>query len=520
MKLVDDLLAFAVISRATAIPERPGRIPGALAAMRRWGGTLAAGTAASAALYPEAAAIVDEGGRETSYAELWQRSCRLAGALSETGVAPGMNVGIMCRNHRGFVEAMLASAMCGANVVFLNTGFAGPQLADVVTHEGIQAVVHDDEFEDAVRACGTTHAFGERALERMSSVGPSTEPRTPRRPGSVVVLTSGTTGRPKGASRSALGGTSDAAFLLEQLPLRTRDVTVIAAPLFHGWGLTNLAFGLGLSAKIVLDREFDPERTIASISRERATIIAAVPVMLERMLALGGETLVRYDTSSLRVIASGGSAPGASLVTRLLDRFGPVVYNLYGSTEVALATIATPRDLRLSPATAGRVVRGARVRLIDEAGKDVARGQTGRVFVGNRLRFEGYTGGGGKDTIAGLLPSGDLGHFDAHGRLFIDGREDDMIVSGGENVFPAEVEELLAAQPEIHEAAVVGVPDAEFGQRLKAVVVKAPGATLDADAVRCLVREHLARYKVPRDVVFVDELPRTETGKVLRRMLA
>ena len=202
-----------------------------------------------------------------------------------------------------------------------------------------------------------------------------------------------------------------------------------------------------------------------------------------------------------------------------MDLFGDNVYNLYGSTEVAWASIATPEDLRAAPGTAGRPPHGTIVRLYDDDGNPVPQGETGRIFVGNEMQFEGYTGGGNKDAIDGLLSSGDVGHFDEAGRLFVDGRDDDMIVSGGENVFPAEVEDLLAGHDAIVEVAVFGVDDEEFGQRLKAVVVLRDGASVSEDDIKKHVKSNLAGYKVPRDVEFVDELPRTSTGKVLKREL-
>jgi fatty-acyl-CoA synthase len=202
-----------------------------------------------------------------------------------------------------------------------------------------------------------------------------------------------------------------------------------------------------------------------------------------------------------------------------MDLLGENVYNLYGSTEVAWATIATPDDLRKAPGTAGRPPHGTIVRIFDEDGNELPRGETGRIFVGNEMRFEGYTGGGSKDDIDGLLSSGDVGHFDAEGRLFVDGRDDDMIVSGGENVFPAEVEDLLAGHEAIVEVAVFGVEDEQFGQRLKAVVVVRDGVRCSEDEIKAHVKSNLAAYKVPREVTFVDELPRTSTGKVLKREL-
>ena len=342
---------------------------------------------------------------------------------------------------------------------------------------------------------------------------------TTRRPGRTVILTSGTTGRPKGAARSSLGGADALTPLVSTIPVRARDTVVVAAPLFHAWGLVHLGLGLGMSSTIIVHRQFDAERTLAAIDRHHADGLAVVPVMLRRILDLDDDVLARYDTSSLRYIASSGSALGSTLTTAVLQRFGPILYNVYGSTEVSLATVAGPADLQAAPATAGRPPPGSIVRILDDDGAELGPDQVGRVFVGNPSRFDGYTGGGGKETIDGLLSSGDLGHLDRHGLLFIDGRDDEMIVSGGENVYPAEVEDLLAAHPAIAEAAVVGVDDAQFGQRLRAYVVKRPGAKLTAEQVRDHVRQNLARYKVPKSVVFVDTLPRTTTGKLRKRDL-
>jgi acyl-CoA synthetase (AMP-forming)/AMP-acid ligase II len=255
-------------------------------------------------------------------------------------------------------------------------------------------------------------------------------------------------------------------------------------------------------------------------AQHECTALVVVPVMLQRILELPDETLTRYDLSSLKAVPVSGSALPPSLSERWMDLFGENLYNLYGSTEVAWATIASPADLRAAPGTAGRPPRGTVVRLYDDDGGPLrSPGATGRIFVGNDVQFEGYTGGGGKDEIDGLLSSGDVGHFDPEGRLFIDGRDDDMIVSGGENVFPAEVEDLLSGHAAIADVAVFGVDDEEFGQRLKAVVVLRDGRTLSEDEVKQAVKANLAAYKVPREVEFTDELPRTSTGKVLKREL-
>jgi fatty-acyl-CoA synthase len=242
--------------------------------------------------------------------------------------------------------------------------------------------------------------------------------------------------------------------------------------------------------------------------------------MLQRIMDLPAATRSAYDTSSLRVAVVSGSALPGGLATRFMDSFGDVLYNLYGSTEVAWVSVASPTDLRAAPATAGRSPRGTVVRLLDGEGEPVAPGTPGRIFVGNDLLFSGYTGGGTKPVIGGLMATGDTGHFNDQGLLFVDGRDDDMVVSGGENVFPSEVEDLLLQHPAIAEACVVGVPDEQWGQRLRACVVAAPGRALTADEVKAFVRGALAGYKVPRDVVFLDELPRNATGKILRHQLA
>ena len=498
-------------------PERPDRLPRAMLASLRDGSGPAGALAVGAARYPQAAALVDDDGAIT-YDQLVNQSLTLAGGLRRMGAAPGVTVGVLGRNHRTFVEALVAASATGADVVLLNTGFAAPELRRVVASEGVRILLHDDEFADAVAGCPVDAALGEEAMAALAS---ESRPRRPgRRAGRVVVLTSGTTGRAKGAARGPAGAVATAAAVLQRIPLRVRDTQVVAAPLFHAWGLLHLFLGLSRSATVVLHRRFDPAVTLDAAVEQRARVLVVVPAMLKRILDLGPDRLVRADLSPLAVITSSGSAPGAPLVREVLRRFGPVLYNVYGSTEVALATIATPRDLLRAPGSAGRVALGSRVEILDPAGERVPAGGTGRVFVGSALRFQGYTSGEDKERRRGLVSSGDVGHFDADGLLFIDGREDEMIVSGGENVFPAEVEDVLAAHPAIADVAVIGVPDDDFGQALAAFVVRRPGAgDLTAEAVRDHVRATLARYKGPRRVEFVAGLPRTATGKVLKRQL-
>jgi fatty-acyl-CoA synthase len=304
------------------------------------------------------------------------------------------------------------------------------------------------------------------------------------------------------------------------MPMRAREATVVAPPLYHGTGLVIAMLSILLGSKLVLRRRLDAAEFIDDIARHRATTVSVVPVMLQRVLALGEEEISRRDLSSLRVVFCAGSQLPADVAIRAMDLLGEVIYNLYGSTEVSLATLATPADIRAAPTSVGKPLLGSRVRILDEHGNKAPQGSTGRVFVGTTYPFEGYTGGGGKEIVNGLLCTGDVGHFDSDGRLYIDGREDEMIVSGGENVFPREIEELLITHPAIADAAALGVEDLDFGQRLRAFVVLREGHEVSVEEVQAYVKENLARYKVPRDVLFLDELPRNPTGKILKRELA
>jgi acyl-CoA synthetase (AMP-forming)/AMP-acid ligase II len=512
-------------------PSRPDRAMRAIVGLHRFGPTLAAGYLGAAARYPDAPAIIDERGTLT-FDDVDRRTNALARGLAGHGLAAGDAVALMCRNHRGFVETSVACSKLGLHAIFLNTGFAAPQVAEVAARENAAAIVYDEEFAETVVGARAgrlgfvawpddagASTTGDPSLDELIATRVDGPLPPPVQAGRAVILTSGTTGTPKGANRPNPSSLTPVAAILSVIPLRARQTTLIAAPLFHAWGYAHMLLSTSLSATLVLRRRFDPEDTVRAIAEHRADALIVVPVMLQRILECDPERLRAHEAASLSVIAVSGSALPGSLAHRVMDAFGDVLYNLYGSTEVAWATIASPRDLRAAPGTAGRPPRGTVVRIVDESDREAAPGVSGRIFVGSELLFEGYTGGGDKDRLAGLMATGDVGHFDADGRLFIDGRDDDMIVSGGENVFPAEVEDLLAALPGVREVAVVGVPDEEFGQRLRAVVSLVPGAELTESGLQDHVRLHLARYKVPREVVFVDELPRNATGKILKREL-
>jgi fatty-acyl-CoA synthase len=436
----------------------------------------------------------------------------------------------MCRNHRGFLDAIFAGAKLGATVLLMNTDFSGPQLEGVIEREEPKALIYDSEFTDTFAETGKDLTrFVSWVDEGDEAADPTTEDAIrdgsdepidpPDSPGRFIVLTSGTTGTPKGAQRSSPDSLTPVATVLSKIPLRSEGRTMIAAPLFHSWGFLHFMFGLALGSTYVLRRRFKPDLTLETVAEHGADTLVVVPVMMQRIMELDEDERSAHDLSSLRITAVSGSALPGELANRWMDAFGDNIYNLYGSTEVAWASIATPEDMRAAPGTAGRPPHGTVVKIFDEDGKEVPQGETGRIFVGNDMSFEGYTGGGGKDVVDGLLSSGDVGHFDDQGRLFIDGRDDEMIVSGGENVFPREVEDLLSDHESIDEAAVIGVDDEKYGQRLKAFVVTSGSKELSEDEVKAYVKENLARYKVPREVEFLSQLPRNPTGKVLKREL-
>ena len=523
----DSLHAATVLGRARLIrPLRPDRPPRALAAIQRWGFTPAGGFAAAAALYPDAEAVVDERGALT-FAELEDRTSRLANALSDAGVLEGDGVGVMCRNHRGFVEAIVALSKLGANAMLLNTAFAGPQLTEVVKREKPRAIVYDAEFAELLsKALYRRKGFvawrdegdeiADPSLEELIEGGDPVTPLPPEQEGRQTILTSGTTGTPKGASRGS-PGIGAAVAILSAIPLRGREKVLIAPPLFHQWGFAHFGLAMLTASTMVLRRKFDPENILETIERERIDTLPMVPVMLQRLLELDDETRRGFDTDSLRIVPVSGSALSGELAHRFMDEFGEVVYNLYGSTEVAWVAIASPKDLLEAPGTAGRPPRNTELEILGDDDRPVRAGETGRIFVKNSMLFEGYTGGGSKDMVRGMMATGDVGRLDEQGRLFVEGRDDDMIVSGGENVFPQEVEETLMKHPKVADAAVLGVDHEKWGQALKAFVVK-KGSVSEA-ALKKHVKENLAGYKVPQEVEFIDELPRNPAGKVLKREL-
>lgn len=522
----EKLEVVRVLYRAGVLkPVRPDKTIRIIRAAKGWGKSPAMGFIALAIRQPDTLAIIDDDGSAT-FDEVNRRSNALARGLREAGVSAGDVVGVMCRNHRGFVETILAFCKVGANAVLLNTMFAAPQLAEVGKREKISALLYDEEFQNLLEGLQGMPRFivygsgDDPNIEDLISSHADHNVEPPSIESRFTMLTSGTTGTPKGAKRGSPKGMMPIASMLSAIPLRTGERTMIAAPLFHSWGLGQFQLGLVLGTTYVMTRRFDPEATLRTIAEHQCTSLAVVPIMMQRMLALPDEVKRKYDLSSLRITAASGSALSGHLATEWMDTFGDNLYNFYGSTEVAMASVASPKDMRAAPGTAGKPPMGTVVKILDGEGNSLPDGQTGRIFVANAISFEGYTSGDDKERLDGMVSSGDVGHFDQDGRLFVDGRDDDMIISGGENLFPREVEDLIAGHDDVEEAAVIGVSDPDWGQRLKAFVVLKPGATLDAGAVKAYVKQGLATYKVPRDVVFIDALPRNATGKILKKNLA
>ena len=535
-RLAETLGIVATMRRAGIIaPMRPDKYIRIAAAMQRENMGITSGFAAAAQRCPDRPGLVDEIGTLT-WREIDERADALAAGLQGLP-SPSKVIGIMARNHRGFVESLIAANRIGADVLLLNTSFAGPALAEVVQREGVDAVIYDEEFTatvdraladnpDATRIIAWTEGpqgglTVEKMIAEQAGRRPERDGAKARRIGKVILLTSGTTGSPKGAKHSggADGGPGILKAILDRTPWRAEEPVVVVAPMFHAWGFSQLVFAASMACTIVTRRKFDPEATLELIDRHRATGLCVVPVMFDRIMELPDEVRNKYSGRSLRFAAASGSRMRPDVVIKFMDQFGDVIYNNYNATEAGMIATATPQDLRAAPDTAGKPAGGTEIRILDKDFAELPTGEVGGIYVRNSTQFDGYTSGKTKDFHEGFMSSGDVGRFDDAGRLFVVGRDDEMIVSGGENVYPIEVEKTLTAHPDIAEASVIGVDDEQYGQRLAAFVVLNDGASATPDLLKQHVRENLANYKVPRDITILDELPRSSTGKIVRREL-
>lgn len=489
---------------------------------------------------PRKVALV-AGVRQITFGALDARIDAVGHGLRRRGVRPGDRVLLALSNRVELVEASAAAARVGAGAVTVSYRSTAAELDYLIRNSGAKVAVFDAASASAARGARATLreqgcvAFGvaddgEPELEgfepyvalAQEGLGPCDDAAGDQ--AAVVVYTSGTTGRPKGAVREFPKDTMAAVvrFLLET-PMRADDVHLVACPLYHSTAYGFLTMSHILGATAVLLPEWKPEAFLAAVDAHAVTTTAVVPTMLHRVLALGDDVRGRYRTRSLRAIFSGGAPLPGPLATEVLDAFGEVLFNFYGATETGLVTLAKPADLRAAPGTIGRALPGNVVRLLDDAGRDVGEGEVGELWVRNHLQVSGYHGDraatdASRREGAGFSV-GDLARRDGAGRYFLEGRKRDMIISGGVNVYPAEVEGVLEAHPAVAEVAVVGAPDPEWGERVRAFVVPRAGQALDAEEVRAFAKARLGGAKVPRDVVVLEELPRNPTGKVLKREL-
>ena len=518
----------ALASTGLARQARPRHLRASARALRTTGTSAATLLALAAEHRPDSLGLVDDAGSLT-FAQLDDMAARLTQGIAERyRPAQGATVAIMCRNHRGWVVATIAAARLGAHVVYLNTEFSGPQLAGVWERVKPGLLVADAEFLPLVptgevptlAAWHDGEALPVPTLDELAAEHTPFVPRGKVPAGKVTILTSGTTGTPKGAARklSPMSVLGPAVTIIRRTDLRSGDPVSVAVPLFHGFGLAIWALALFVRCPVVLRRRFDPEQALADVAEHGVRFVAMVPIMLQRVLALPERVRRAHDRRSLRTVLSGGAALRPELAERFMAEFGDVLYNGYGSSEIGIAALATPADLRAGAGTVGKPTIGVPIRILDDNRVPVPGGRSGTIFVGGQGHFEGHATGSTKEVVDGLMDTGDLGRLDAVGRLYVEGRADDMIVSGGENVYPQEVEDSLARHPAVADVAVLGVSDEEYGQRLVAYVV-ARGERPAAEVLTAHVKENLARYKVPREIRFLDELPRTPTGKLLKREL-
>lgn len=475
-------------------------------------------------------AIFDKNG-SVSWKELDLRSNRAANALRALGLRGNDRVALLLRNGREIVEVTLGAQKLGIVACPLNTWAKPKELRTTLEQSQASVLVYDTAHSEQVEKCDLadlTHLFvgdptkavdGSRPLEEVLAHGPDTPPppfTRDRGSAKIVIHTSGTTGTPKGAQRNAsAAGMGALANLIAVVPYRRDDIVFCPAPMFHSFGLATFAVSSALGTTMVLPEKFDPEDSLRLIAQHRATAASFVPVMIKRIVSLPEEVRSRYDLSSLRVVLASGSAMSPGLRAAAKDVFGDVLYDLYGSTEIGWVTIATPEDMKTKPTTVGRPVPGIEIAVFSAEGEKLPAGETGELFIKSDILFEGYTSGETKDERDGYMSIGDVGHLDEDGHLFIEGRADDMVIVGGENIYPIEIEALIESIEGVNEAAVLGVADEEYGEVLAAFV----SGSASPDEITNVCKRELASFKVPRRIEKVPELPRTSTGKVIKREL-
>jgi fatty-acyl-CoA synthase len=517
-----------------------------LAGLRAAAGALSTGSrnpslvfSLHAANSPDKAAILWRD-RKLTYAQLDDRMNRIGAGLRLRGLKRGESVVLMMRNRPEFLEVQGGAGRFGAAAVSVSWRSTPAELVYLAQHCGAKAIVFEADLWSVVeQAAKSLPGLSKKDLvavgadlpgcasyERDFMAPPGTSMTVEKGAedeAAVVIYTSGTTGKPKGAVRKFPKDAMHATMqFIGETPMRSDDVHIVTCPLYHSTAFGFLVFNGILGGTAVLMDEFKPELFLELIERHGATTTAVVPTLLHRVLALPPEVRAKYDVRSMRAIFTVGAQLPATLGTEVMDYFGDVLFNCYGATETALVTMAKPEDLRAAPGSIGKVLPGNEVRLLDDQGREVGVGEVGELFARNKMLVAGYHNDAESTRSSmrdGFFSVGDLARKDRDGRFFIEGRKRDMIISGGVNVYPAEVEAAIEANPEVAEAAVVGVDDREWGERVKAFVVRRPGTSLDEGALKLWCRERLAGPKVPREFAFIDSLPRNPTGKVLKREL-
>jgi acyl-CoA synthetase (AMP-forming)/AMP-acid ligase II len=523
--------AAAAIARSGML-RPPGPRAAARLARALWtfGPTAGFLIAAAAARWPDRIAVVDDEG-EITYRELVKTGTRLAESVRQAHPALREHkadcVGVLCRNGRGFVISLIASCLLGKEIVLINYDLTAKQLGPVLARHSVGLLLHDGEFGEVLDA--TAHPCP-RVVPGIAAPAQCLSSPSRRKPATgqvgITLLTSGTTGAPKGVPRAIhpIPGLLTVASAIEILRLRAGQMAAVTSPLFHGFGFIA---GLGLLAlgdTMIVHRRYTAEQLYRDIEERRIEVIMTVPTMIGRLVESARAAGRDRDTSSLELVLSGAAPLPASAARDFIAEFGPVMVNGYGSTEVGIS-IAGKTDLLQEPGTVGPPVIGAKIKILRPDRTEAPVGEPGTIFVKGTMLYAGYTpdanaGVQDKEALGGYVSTGDLGHVDEAGLLYVDGREDDMIVSGGENIFPGEVEDALLAHPDVVDAAVIGVPDEQFGQALRAfLVLRGQADQIDPEALKAFLREHVERYKIPKQFAVLPELPRNPSGKVVRAKL-
>ena len=482
---------------------------------------------------------------------LSERVARVAGGLAALGIGEGDSVALMLRNDFAFFEISLAAGVLGAYPVPVNWHFHGDEAGYIVTDSGAKAVfVHSDlrpRLAGEIPA-GVPEIVVETPADVAAAYGISTEdarvptgaidyarwrdgqtPWTekPRSAPASMIYTSGTTGRPKGVRRQPPTPSQ-----VEETWVSRKHVfgfspdmrAIMTGPLYHSAPNLYGMFTVRIGGTLHLQPRFDAEDLLRRIERDRLTHMHLVPTMFVRLLKLPEAVKRRYDLSSLRWVVHGAAPCPPDVKRAMIDWWGPVIHEYYGGTESGALVHCTSEEWLAHPGTVGRPIPGARVRALDEARQPCPVGVPGELFMrlGSVPDFT-YHGQDARraeiDAGDGLISLGDVGYFDTDGFLHLCDRKRDMVISGGVNIYPAEIEAVLHNLPGVRDCAVFGIPDEEFGEALAAAIEAEPGAALDADSVRAHVARHLARYKVPRVVTFETSLPREDTGKIFKRKL-